>query len=112
MGKKIYAYCYASGLIEFGERVPDGALPVFEGEEGYVRKLIEVTARHAYDGVSLLVPGVPEAPEQMAAVDALIRFRAWLHERPGESGEVVHPDPAPRDDCECHGTSGCAGAAS
>lgn len=33
METKITAYAWASGLIEFGETFPDGALPVITGEE-------------------------------------------------------------------------------
>jgi len=86
MGKTIYAFCWAGGQIEFGRRIPDGALPIMRGAESIVRETMSVAARHAYDGVTLLVPGVPEAPNQMAAVDALIRFRKWLHDRTRSEG--------------------------
>lgn len=39
--KKITAYVWASGLIEFGDKVPDGALPVISGEEKAVKDAIE-----------------------------------------------------------------------
>jgi imidazoleglycerol phosphate synthase glutamine amidotransferase subunit HisH len=85
------AYCYASGLIEFGRAMPDGALPVARGPAKVLRDFIEVRARHGYrteivngrptkipGTETLLVPGVPEAPDQMAAVDALTAFRKWI----------------------------------
>lgn len=72
------AYCFASGHIEFGHRCPSGALPMARGPERTVRELIEGNCRHGYDGVTLLVPGVPEAPDQSAGVAALERFLDWL----------------------------------
>ncbi|EKM3464766.1 host nuclease inhibitor protein [Escherichia coli] len=73
--KKITAYVWASGLIEFGDKVPDGALPVISGEEKAVKDVIEVLARHSRTApVQLLVPGIPEAPNQRLAQEALIKF--------------------------------------
>lgn len=72
------AYCYASGQIEFGRTVPEGAIEIMRGPARKVRKLIEARARHAYDGKTLLVPGVPEAPNEDAALAALIAFVKWL----------------------------------
>jgi hypothetical protein len=39
------------------------------------KEVISGLARHAYDGETLLVPGVPEAETQAAAMDALLRWR-------------------------------------
>lgn len=82
------AFCYASGLIEFGRTVPDGALPIAYGPPKALKNFIEPVARHGYrtEPVNgrptkirgtehLLVPGVPEAPDQGAALTA---FEAWL----------------------------------
>jgi hypothetical protein len=90
----MHAYCYASGLIEFGRKIPDGALPVARGPAKVLRDFIEAVARHGYKTARvkgrlskvpgtdcLLVPGVPEAPNQIAAVDALTAFRSWLRSR-------------------------------
>ncbi|PQH22682.1 host nuclease inhibitor protein [Raoultella ornithinolytica] len=74
METKITAYAWASGLIEFGETFPDGALPIITGEEKRVREIIEVRARHSRKNEQMLVPGVPEADNQHDACDALIRF--------------------------------------
>ena len=76
METKITAYAWASGLIEFGETFPDGALPIITGEEKRVREIIEVRARHSRTSEQMLVPGVPEADNQHDACDALIRFTA------------------------------------
>jgi len=68
------AYAWGNGVIEFGEDVPDGALPVHEDVTDQVREHIEVCARHGYQPGVLLVPGVPEAKDQHDALDALKSF--------------------------------------
>lgn len=95
------AYCYASGQIEFGRKMPDGALPVARGPAKILRDFIDSRARHGYstklvDGrptkipgtETLLVPGIPEAPDQVAAGDALFAFRKWIGKKPPK-GVVV-----------------------
>jgi hypothetical protein len=71
------AYAYASGQIGFGDTVPKGALPIV-GRLGRVpsRADIEAMSRRSYDGKTLLVPGVPEAPSEMAAYEA---FEKWIN---------------------------------
>lgn len=85
MKSTITAYCWASGLIEFGNTLPEGALPIVTGSEKRVRDVVEVLARHAYNG-DLLVPGIPEAASQDEAREALVRFSRVVHER------VKHPN--------------------
>ncbi|EHX3435556.1 host nuclease inhibitor protein [Salmonella enterica] len=85
MKSTITAYCWASGLIEFGNTLPEGALPIVTGSEKQVRDVVEVLARHAYNG-DLLVPGIPEAASQDEAREALVRFSRVVHER------VKHPN--------------------
>lgn len=80
---KVIAYCWSSGLIQFGPTLPDGAIGIATGEESKVRDVIEVTARHAYDNESLLVPGVPEAANEREGIVALARYIQWLGERNG-----------------------------
>ncbi len=74
------AFAWASGLIEFGDTLPDGALPIaVAADDVQARKMrdsIEILARHG-KGPSkgkLLVPGIPEASNQQAAMKALTRF--------------------------------------
>jgi len=88
----MHAYCYASGLVEFGDSVPRGALPIARGPARRLRNFIEPLARHGYDAEknkngrltkirgtdTLLVPGVPEAPDQSAALAALERWLDWI----------------------------------
>lgn len=88
-------YCYASGLIEFGRTLPDGALPIASGPPKALRAFIEARARHGYQTRlvngrptkirrtdTLLVPGVPEAPDQGAALDALQAWCRWIGQKP------------------------------
>lgn len=79
--KMLYAVCDRRGVIEIVDHVPSGMLGIIAGAAGRVRELMSATARHAHDGKTLLVPGIPEADTDDQALDALIRFRAWLSER-------------------------------
>lgn len=72
------AYCYRSGQIKVGPRCPEGALPLAYGPESRLRKAVSVRARHAYDGKTKLVPGVPEADNEDAAIEAARQFSGWL----------------------------------
>lgn len=95
------AFCYATGLIEFGPRLPDGALPIARGPAKPLRDFIEAKAHHGYDveivdghhrpvsgSGCLLVPGVPEADCELARVDALINFRMTINHR-APAGVIV-----------------------
>ncbi|OPE33288.1 homocysteine methyltransferase, partial [Pseudomonas aeruginosa] len=68
------AFCWASGLIQFGDQVPEGAIEIARGDDQVVREILVTNSRHAYDNVSLLVPGVPEAANQTEGGDALECF--------------------------------------
>lgn len=98
------AYCWASGLIEFGRGVPAGAIEIAQGRDKALRAFISGVARHGYktrlvDGRTtkvrgtdhLLVPGVPEAPNQLVAAGALDRFLAWIGTRPPVGVTVTPP---------------------
>lgn len=72
----LVAYCWASGLIEFGEAVPAGAIKIAHGPKADLKYEVEANARHgrgASEG-KLIVPGIPEASDQQAAGDALQAF--------------------------------------
>jgi hypothetical protein len=74
---RFFAYCWRTGVIEFGSRVPEGARVLDRGGEQSVRRRAEAHARHGYRG-ELLVPGVPEADTDIAALEACQRFQALL----------------------------------
>lgn len=76
--KLTIAYCWASGLIEFGDATPKGAIPIMRGPEKYVRDTIEVHARHAYEKGKLLVPGIPEVEDDVEKAEALDAFGVRL----------------------------------
>jgi hypothetical protein len=75
------AYCWRGGIIEFGDRVPDGALPLDRGTERSVRKRVEPLARRAYQKGILLVPGIPEAATDVEALEAYQRFVALVRRK-------------------------------
>lgn len=73
----LIAWAWASGLIEFGSKLPDGALPIASScNEKALTETVEMLARHGYGESKgkLLVPGIPEAEDQNAARIALTRF--------------------------------------
>lgn len=97
-----HAYCWAGGLIEFGKRVPKGAIPIAYGPDLKLRTFIDTVARHGYrtqivkgrptkiPGTEcLLVPGVPEAPNKFDAVEALGAFIRWIQTRPPKGVTVT-----------------------
>jgi hypothetical protein len=103
------AYCYASGLIQFGRKTPDGAIAIAAGPAKPLRDLIDARARHGYEtrkvkgrptkipGTEcLLVPGVPEAPDQEAGGDALGAFCKWIGEKPPKGITVFGMRPSRR----------------
>lgn len=98
----MHAFCWATGLIEFGRTTPDGALPIAKGPAKKLRDFIEPAARHGYrtqlvagrptkiPGTdTLLVPGVPEAPDDFAKVDALRAWCDWIANEPPAGIEVL-----------------------
>lgn len=75
----MYAICFASGEIIFSSQKDHiGAIVVAHGPGKVLRHRIEAVARHAYDGETLLVPGIPEAVNQADGVEALLRFQKWI----------------------------------
>lgn len=77
----MFAYCYQSGLIEFGRSVPKGALPIIKGRPKQVRRTVEATAVLAYDNETLLVPGVGTAKTELGKYAAYCHYRNWLLSR-------------------------------
>lgn len=88
----IYANVGPNGVIVFEPHADPtlGRLPVGHASNRDAKKfrdIISVNARHAYDGVTLLVPRMPEAPNQSVAMDALLYFRRVIEMRmAGERG--------------------------
>lgn len=80
-GMKTTAYCFASGHIEFGSSVPDGAIALAMGEDKTVRDIISGTAQLSRQGdETWFVPGVAGAPNQREGILAMARYIQWLGE--------------------------------
>lgn len=85
--KLVHAYCFQTGVIEFGTEVPAGAIVVAASYmEKRLKNFIEVNARHSYDGKTLLVPGVPEQANEYRKVNAL---GDWLDLLEGKACDLI-----------------------
>lgn len=80
--KSFYAWCLADGVIYFGPTVPHGGLVISKSPGEEKREAweahIKAMARHGHQRGVYLVPGVPEAENQLKAVDALSDFAKAL----------------------------------
>lgn len=74
----MHAYCYRSGHIDLGRSVPAGTLPLAKAPAKKLRDTLDGLARLAYDNRTLIVPGLPEATDDDAALNAVLRFRRRL----------------------------------
>lgn len=87
-----WAYCWASGLIEIGDKAPEasadgsGAIVIANGPKSSLYGVLEVLARLGR-GASvgkLLVPGVPEAETPEEKADALGKWLNWCAQGNGK----------------------------
>lgn len=80
------AYCDAAGVVKFVEArgkmptVPKGVIVFAKGDKATM-SAVRATLRLAYDNETYLVPGVPEASDQMAGMAALNKYCDWLRSR-------------------------------
>lgn len=70
------AIAYANGVIEFARKTKPETLPITSAPAARLRKVVSGLARHADDGKTLLVPGMPEATCWDERCEALFRFTA------------------------------------
>lgn len=82
----IYANVGRDGVIVFEPHADPslGRLPIGHATNKDTKRfkdIVSVNARHAYDGVTLLVPGVPEARSDNEALDNLLYFRRVIEMR-------------------------------
>ena len=85
------AWCRASGLIEFGNELPSAdAIEIARGPHYAIRGQVGVHARHGYgeNRGKLLVPGVPEATNQLAGLEALDRWLKQINRRKPRDGVI------------------------
>ena len=75
------AFVWRSGLVKVGEVVPDGAIEIADGDDAALRTAILAFGVHAYDGETILVPGLRDAENDYAAFDALFTFQVEVNGR-------------------------------
>lgn len=76
-----FAYCDASGRVAFGTKVPLGLLALATDLTAADIRKIRPLFRLAYDGYTLLVPGVPEVHyDQTKGLDAVMAFKQRLQD--------------------------------
>jgi hypothetical protein len=74
------ALAQANGVISFGRKVERNTLPITSGPAKKLREAVAGLARRAYDGKTLLVPGLPEATCWDERSAALVRLQARIEE--------------------------------
>jgi hypothetical protein len=79
-------FVYRNGVIVFHKHMPPGTLPITHKEHPHLRSIVDVLARHGRPEFVqsrrlMLVPGIPEAPNDKAAVAALLRFKFEVERR-------------------------------
>lgn len=77
--KKLYAYCWTNGAIEFGHKIPSGAIGLAAGVDSIVREKIQQTAQQSAQ--RLLVPSMGAAFKNRdtgGAYSAAARYIATL----------------------------------
>ncbi|MBM6483477.1 host nuclease inhibitor protein [Klebsiella pneumoniae] len=88
----LIAFAWADGVIQFGYKVPFGALYISASpDEQDLRETVEVYARHSRTGDYMLVPGIPEAERKDDARLALDAFSRLVSSRLNTPG-VKHGD--------------------
>lgn len=94
---KQFAWCWASGLIEIGDVPPvdspdgSGAILIATGPKYAPGAFFNVVVRHgkgASEG-KLLVPGVPEASDGDAAIEALEAWLKWCEPHKTEKRDGI-----------------------
>lgn len=88
----IYANVGRDGVIVFEPhsdptlgRLPVGSASAKDAKR--FKEIVSVNARHSHDGVTLLVPRMPEARSKRQKLDALVWFRRLIEMRmAGEKG--------------------------
>lgn len=76
-----HAICWRSGEVEVVSRQPAGSISLMRGPARRLERIISAIARHAYDGKTLLVPGLPEAEDDDAALAAVASFQSAMEKR-------------------------------
>ncbi len=90
MNQSLVAYCGADGVLHFKlGRMPAGMLPIGRCTSASRKKRakwqsdVQGYARRGWERGVFLVPGVPEASDQLAGLEALERFREVIRKQLG-----------------------------
>ena len=79
------AYCWSTGEIEFGDEKAEESIALATGPKCELKPFIASIARLAYDGHTLLVPGLPEADELRTRLAAVHEFIEQIRKREGRN---------------------------
>jgi len=74
-------FVYRYGVIGFSDLLDGDALEVADAPKMLLKGIVGVVARHGYTKGVLLCPGVPEAEDDDAALDAVAEFRWMIDDR-------------------------------
>ena len=90
----IYAFANRQGVISFSSTGPykAGMFVLGWGKGKAFKDAVSVVARHAYDGKTLLVPGIPEADDDLEAYSAAQDFGRQLQKRGFTSSAPTEPE--------------------
>lgn len=80
-----HVVCRRSGEVFIKHHAPKGTLKITTGDGRRIRWILIAIARHAYDGKTLLVPGVPEAKTDLDAMYAVKAFQQTLQTKLAET---------------------------
>lgn len=91
---QITAFCWGTGLIQFGVEVPQGAHHIATGPERALRKVISVLAVHGWDRPSLRVGDVAMATTPSEVDEGVKKFKErvamCLERRQNKAKEASH----------------------
>lgn len=89
------AFCWRTGVIGFASAntpAPEGVIVFATGDEAELKDICQARSRHGYEPDALLVPGIPEAPDDN---DALLALQGWcdwaFKDWPVVDGVAVQP---------------------
>ena len=84
-------YCYRSGEVFIGINPPNGTVVLASGEEGALIRASQDLGKVWIDslgGISILVPGLGEAPSENDAIRIVTEFRAKVVEHMQNNPEL------------------------
>lgn len=94
MSGQITVYVWRSGLIQFGETTPEGAIAIATGPKDILRPIVEVNAVQCWDNESFRVGNVATAESDVEALSELElwgdRINTQLQKRLQELQEASH----------------------